>query len=185
MSIMTFTSVISAASGSEEAPATPTDILFAYRSNNTTARTSTTTLQDDNQLRFDVEANKWYAYQAWLRSDVASTTSPPNLQLAVRKPVGSPPATTDGACTYHSLGESTAMSASNWAGQVGGGGWNTTWTIGGSNIVGNADETAIQGSGMFHTTQPGEFVLRWAPSISTTNSIRLLSGSWIMMTPME
>ena len=185
MSIMTFASVINAATGSGAPPAEPTDILFAYRTSNSSARTSTTTLLDDTQLRFDVEANKWYAYEAWIRSDVASTTSPPNLQLAVTKPIGgSPPAITDGACTYHSLGEATIVGA-NFNGQVGGGGWNTTWTIGGSNIANNGDQTAIQGSGMFHTTKAGEFVLSWAPSFSTTNSIRLELGSWIMMTPLE
>ena len=185
---MTFASVINAASGAG-APATPTDILYAYRDNNSSARSSTTTLQDDNTLRFDVEANKWYAYETYIRSDVSSTTSPPSIKIDHRKPVGSPPATYSGSVMYYTVGEGGdnpgGLTALNWVGQVGAGGWISTFTVVGSGENNVADQAAITGHGTFKTTQPGEFVLRWAPSISTSVTLRLELGSWIRMTPLE
>lgn len=139
--------------------------------------TSTTTMQDDDELRFTVEAGESYVFDlAVLLSHASSSgvdakvgfTFPSGSMLFMA--AGMDPSATSG---YDNQGK--------WAGQ------NQTQTSGGSTVtvgvaaqIGSTDGTTVLIKGSFVASASGTVKLRWAPNASSGTPMKLKAGSFLV-----
>ena len=142
--------------------------LFKFKDANT-ARASTTTLADDDDLfGFALEANTFYAIEAWL--DFSSSSATPGMRWAFQVSQ----ANQDSAYSY-----SKELQAGGISGVA-----VTSVTSIITETMAASDMTAIKIKGMIytHSTNDPTVDFQWAQNVSSAGNTLLNRGSWIKFT---
>jgi hypothetical protein len=126
--------------------------------------TSSTTVVNDSQLKFAVEASTTYIFQAWLYTYAADGT--PDIKVTFTGPAGSTVLWSSSQVIFNAGGSTTLTVVS-----AGG----TT-----ADLFVDANFRAIQLYGtILNSTTAGDVQLQWAQNTSSANSTTVKAGSYI------
>lgn len=133
--------------------------------------TSSTTLQDDNELFASVAANTTYELTGWLY--VASTSNTPDMKLGYTGP--------SGATLVHSAwGQQTGATTNTGSPDTG-----VHATISGVHTKGviNGNLSILLHGTLVVSSTAGTFRFQWAQQTSDAAGTTVKAGSWIKLTP--